>query len=234
MAFAEQARSRLDELASYEERAAALERDRTEALGLLARAEALLGRARRAAGPRLAAVVEEQLRRLAMPKARFEVRLGDDPAAEEVTWLLGANAGEPLLSLAKVASGGELARTMLAVRLVLSQTAGADGRTLVFDEVDAGIGGEAAVAVGQALADLGRGQQVLVVTHLAQVAAFADHQVAVRKEEIEGRTVARVEPLGREARVVEVARMLSGQPDSATGRRHAKELLSLAATAGRS
>lgn len=232
MAFAEQATIRLDELASYEERAAALDRDRAEALAGLARAEAALGRARRAAAPRLAADVEAQLRRLAMPKARFEVRLGDDRAAEQVTWLLGANAGEPLLTLAKVASGGEVARTMLAVRLVLSQTAGADGRTLVFDEVDAGIGGEAAVAVGQALADLGRGQQVLVVTHLAQVAAFADHQVAVRKEEIEGRTVARVEPLGREARVVEVARMLSGQPDSATGRRHAKELLSLAGTAG--
>jgi DNA repair protein RecN (Recombination protein N) len=231
MAFAEQARTRLDELASSEVRAAALDRDRTEALAVLAQAEDSLGRARRAAAPRLAGAVEGQLRRLAMPRAAFEVEVGAGPAGEQVTWLLGANAGEPPLALTKVASGGELARTMLAVRLVLSQAERADGRTLVFDEVDAGIGGEAAVAVGRALADLGRHQQVLVVTHLPQVAAFADHQVAVRKEEVEGRTVARVEALDTEARVVEVTRMLSGQPESLTGRRHAEELLSLAGTA---
>jgi DNA repair protein RecN (Recombination protein N) len=231
MAFAEQARTRLEELASYEERAAALDRERTDAMAALARAEEALGRARRAAAPRLAAAVEGQLHRLAMPRATFEVRVGDDRAGDQVTWLLGANAGEPALALTKVASGGELARTMLAVRLVLSQAESADGRTLVFDEVDAGIGGEAAVAVGRALADLGRYQQVLVVTHLPQVAAFADHQVAVRKEEFDGRTVARVEALGPEARVVEVTRMLSGQPESLTGRRHAEELLSLAGTA---
>ncbi len=242
IAFGRQARARLEELASYEERAAALDGERAGAAAALAVAEAALGERRRAAAPRLAAAVEAQLHRLAMPRARFVVEVGPDRAGEQVTWLLGANAGEPVLALARVASGGELARTMLAARLVLSQAAPdiggvgkgevADGRTLVFDEVDAGIGGEAAVAVGRALADLGRHQQVLVVTHLPQVAAFAASQVAVHKEEIEGRTVARAVVLGHEERVVEVSRMLSGQPDSAAARRHATELLGFAAGGG--
>jgi DNA repair protein RecN (Recombination protein N) len=140
-----------------------------------------------------------------------------------------------VLPLTKVASGGELARTMLAVRLVLGGLAGGDegagARTLVFDEVDAGIGGEAAVAVGRALAELARHHQVLVVTHLPQVAAFAHRQIAVRKHEQDGRTLATVQPLDREARVVELARMLSGRPRSATARQHAEELLAAAGSA---
>ncbi len=121
----------------------------------------------------------------------------------------------------------------------LDQTDGAtDGSTdrgaatLVFDEVDAGVGGEAALAVGQALADLARHHQVLVVTHLPQVAAFADQQIAVYKDEIDGRTVAKVQRLDETARVVELSRMLSGQPDSAAARRHAEELLALAQQGG--
>ncbi|HLY84408.1 MAG TPA: DNA repair protein RecN [Acidimicrobiales bacterium] len=233
IAFADQARARLDELSSYEERAARLDGERRAALAVLAHAEAALGAARRAAAPRLAGAIEGQLRRLAIPRARFHVEVGDDPAGERITWLLSANAGEPALPLTKVASGGELARTMLAARLVLSQANGgrevpADGRTLVFDEVDAGIGGEAAVAVGRALAELSRHHQVLVVTHLPQVAAFADCQIAVKKEERQGRTVARAEALGPDQRVVELSRMLSGQPDSATARLHAEELLAFA------
>ena len=123
---------------------------------------------------------------LAMARARIEVTVAGDGPADDVTFLLGANAGEPALPLAKVASGGELARTMLALRLVLTEAPD----TLVFDEVDAGIGGEAALAVGRSLAELGDRHQVLVVTHLAQVAAFADAQVVVRKETKSGRTVA--------------------------------------------
>jgi DNA repair protein RecN (Recombination protein N) len=129
-----------------------------------------------------------------------------------------------LLPLAKVASGGELARTMLALRLVL--TAGPP--TLVFDEVDAGIGGEAAVAVGRSLAALGVDHQVMVVTHLPQVAAFADAHVRVSKVSGQDRTVAHIEPLDDPARVVELSRMLSGQPDSRTARDHAEELLATA------
>jgi DNA repair protein RecN (Recombination protein N) len=171
-----------------------------------------------------------------MPRARFEVCVGDDRAGEAVTWLLGANPGEPALPLAKVASGGELARTMLALRLVLgSQVDRAEqsgGRTLVFDEVDAGIGGEAAVAVGRALAEVAEHDQVLVVTHLAQVAAFADEQIAITKDEVNGRTVAQARLLGPADRVVELSRMLSGRPDSPTAHRHAEELLAVAGGRG--
>jgi len=168
------------------------------------------------------------LHELALSGARLEVRIGDDPAGSDVEFLLGANPGEPSLPFAKVASGGELARAMLATRLVLS----AAPPTLVFDEVDAGVGGEAALAVGRALSAIGRDHQVLVVTHLAQVAAFADQQVLVSKSESGGRTVARARPVTGEDRVVELSRMLSGHPDSAVARRHAKELLAMAARSG--
>ncbi|MCA1692290.1 MAG: hypothetical protein LC733_08870, partial [Actinobacteria bacterium] len=166
---------------------------------------------------------------------------------DQVTFLLGANRGEATLPVAKAASGGELARTMLALRLALGPSgplsgvagpSGPDGpgaETLVFDEVDAGVGGEAALAVGRALAALaeagcasGGGGQVMVVTHLPQVAAFADHQVAVTKVEREGRTVAEARRLSEKERVVELSRMLSGQPASATARDHAEELLAAA------
>jgi DNA repair protein RecN (Recombination protein N) len=140
---------------------------------------------------------------------------------------LGANPGEPVLPLTKVASGGELARAMLAARLVL--TAGPP--TLVFDEVDAGIGGEAAETVGRALGRLGdeAGRQVLVVTHLAQVAAAAHAHLAVTKSVERGRTVSRVSKLDGPERVRELSRMLSGRPESDAARRHAAELLAEAA-----
>jgi DNA repair protein RecN (Recombination protein N) len=138
-----------------------------------------------------------------------------------VSFLLGANTGEALQPLAKAASGGELARTMLAIRLATADSQG----VMIFDEVDAGVGGAAATTVGAALADLGHHAQVLVVTHLAQVAAQADQQVEVRKSERGGRTRTEVEVLDTDARVVELSRMLSGSPDSASARRHARELL---------
>ncbi len=220
-AYGLEVRSRLDVLESVEERAAALGGQRGEVAAELAAASAALGRARRSAAPGLASAVEIRLRDLAMARARIEVTVGEDDPGDEVTFLLGANPGEPVLPLSKVASGGELARTMLALRLVLT---GAPP-TMVFDEVDAGIGGEAARAVGRALAEVAAGHQVLVVTHLAQVAAFADRQLGVAKTVEDGRTVARVSPLDGSDRVVELARMLSGQPDSAAARRHAEELL---------
>jgi DNA repair protein RecN (Recombination protein N) len=246
--YGESIGTRLAELDSFDHRAGVLESERDQASRDLVAAQEVVGRQRRAAAPRLAAAIEERLRTLAMPKARIEVHVGDDVAGEDVAWYLGANPGEPPLPLAKVASGGELARTILAARLALGSASAADpeqadqagpavpagpGRhagtpTLVFDEVDAGIGGEAALAVGRALADLARHHQVLVVTHLPQVAAFADQQIAVSKEEVAGRTVATAQWLDAGARVVELSRMLSGQPDSATARRHAKELLALA------
>jgi DNA repair protein RecN (Recombination protein N) len=229
LAYAEETSKRLAELQSWEERAARLDATRAAAEADIASAEAAVRRARVKAAPKLAAAVQARLRDLAMPKANVEVVVGDAGAGDDVVFLLGANPGEAALPLAKVASGGELARAMLALRLTLahldsSRTA---GRTLVFDEVDAGVGGEAAVAVGQSLAELARsgGHQVLVVTHLAQVAACADEQIAVAKDVRAGRTLASAVALDDEGRVVELARMLSGQPDDPTARRHAKELL---------
>ncbi len=118
---------------------------------------------------------------------------------------------------------------MLALRLVLTEAPD----TLVFDEVDAGIGGEAALTVGRSLAALGSRHQVLVVTHLPQVAAFADRQIAVSKDEVDGRTVAHAELVEGDARTRELSRMLSGMSDSATARRHARELLDSARAARR-
>ena len=217
--------AQLEELARASDARSELEERRLKAIERLRLAEKRLGAERRAAAPKLASAVETHLHELALPGARLELWIGDDPGGSDVEFLLGANPGEPALPLAKVASGGELARAMLATRLVLS----AAPPTLVFDEVDAGVGGEAALAVGRALAVIGRDHQVLVVTHLAQVAAFADQQVVVSKREEDGRTVARARPVSGEERVVELSRMLSGHPDSAAARRHAKELLALAA-----
>ena len=225
IAFAGETRQRLEELESYEERVAELERRRDAASNAASVAAATIAKARRAAAPRLATAIEGHLRELALPRASIEVVVDGEGPADDVSILFAANAGEPPLPLTKVASGGELARTMLAARLVLSDAP----PTLVFDEVDAGIGGSAAVAVGRSLAALAADHQVLVVTHLPQVAAFADAQVAVDKVERGGRTVASAAMLDDAGRVVELSRMLSGQPESSTARDHAEELLATAA-----
>ena len=229
LAFASDARARLAELESHDARAETLDRERVAALERVAIAAAAVAEARGAASPALAADVETRLRALAMPKASVRVEVDGPPPGDDVRFLLAANPGEAMLPLSKVASGGELARAMLGLRLALmSRAGGNDGRTLVFDEVDAGIGGEAALAVGRALADLGASAQVLVVTHLPQVAAFADHQIAVAKAEAGGRTLSSAEVLDDGARVIELSRMLSGQPESAAARGHAEELLDVA------
>jgi len=224
LAFAEEAAARLAELEQHDRRAAELDAARREAAADVAVAAAVVARQRQAAAAPLAAAVEEHLANLAMPKARVEVGVDGPEPSDDVTLKLAANPGAAPLPLSKVASGGELARTMLALRLVL--TAGPP--TLIFDEVDAGIGGEAAVAVGRSLAALGANQQVLVVTHLPQVAAFAHAHVRVTKETGEDHTVARIEPLDEASRVAELSRMLSGQPGSQTARDHAEELLASA------
>jgi DNA repair protein RecN (Recombination protein N) len=221
MEFHREAADRLAELEGYETRAAALEAERALALADAGAAAKVVAAARRAAAPALAREVQQHLSELAMPKARVEVAVeGDDPA-DDVRFLLGANPGEPTLPLARVASGGELARAMLALRLVLTEAPD----TLVFDEVDAGIGGEAALAVGRSLAALGQRHQILVVTHLAQVAAFADVQIGVTKSEVERRTVAMAHPLDGDDRVRELSRMLSGMARSEAAQRHAHDLL---------
>jgi DNA repair protein RecN (Recombination protein N) len=230
MAFAGEIRSRIEELARFDERVAELEASREAASRDATAAAERLSVVRRAAAPRLAAEVTARLRELAMPAARVEIDVTvtnpTEDGADDVVFLLAANPGEPARPLARAASGGELARAMLAVRVVLAGARSpGDEMTLVFDEVDAGIGGEAGVAVGRALSVLAARQQVLCVTHLAQVAAFADAQVVVAKHSAGRRTVATAEVLDAPARVAELSRMLAGARDSAHARSHAEELI---------
>jgi len=211
-------------LESHGLRVEALDAQRSAAVAAVERHERAVADRRRQAAPELAARVEANLTTLGMTGARLRVTVDGPGPADDVEFLLAANRGSPPLPLAKVASGGELARAMLAARLVLSDAP----PTLVFDEVDAGVGGAAAVAVGRALASLATEHQVLVVTHLPQVAAFADHQVTVTKVERSGATVASAGHVAGVERVAELSRMLSGQPGSDTARGHAEELLETA------
>jgi DNA repair protein RecN (Recombination protein N) len=220
IAYGAEARERLAELEGRDAAAEQLDRERTAVCLDLERAQKAVGDARRAAAPVLADAITERLVELAMPKARMAVSVGSADPGDEVELLLAANPGAPLLPLAKTASGGELARAMLAVRLVL--TSGPP--ILVFDEVDAGIGGEAAIAVGRALASVATDHQVFVVTHLPQVAAHAHHQIAVQKHDDGDTTRSDAAVLDHGARVAELSRMLAGA-DSETARRHATELL---------
>jgi DNA repair protein RecN (Recombination protein N) len=188
---------------------------------------------RRAAGERLAEQVGEELTQLAMPSARLEVRVvvPDEPTpgphgVDEVELLFAANNGAAPRPLSKGASGGELSRLMLALEVVLADRTTVP--TLVFDEVDAGIGGRAAVEVGRRLARLAEGPQVLAVTHLPQVAAFAHHHFHVTKDDDGTVTSSSVVRLEGQQRVDELARMLAGQEDSEAAQAHARELLDLA------
>jgi DNA repair protein RecN (Recombination protein N) len=191
-----------------------------------------LSRLRAEAGERFAADVSAELAALAMPHARISVALTPlaEPGpygADDVELRLASNPGAPALPLHKGASGGELSRVMLAIEVVF---AGADPvPTFVFDEVDAGVGGKAAVEIGRRLAQLARLAQVIVVTHLPQVAAFADNHLVVAKSSDGSITSTSVVRLEHEARVRELSRMLAGLENSEFGQAHAAELLAMAA-----
>ena len=228
MAFHAAAERRLHELEDYERRAAELDRLREIAADAEREAASAIGDLRRSVAPDLAGAVEARLRTLAMPNAAIAVEVGDGPEdrpGDAVKFLLSANPGSAMLPLNRVASGGELARAMLALRLVLSGAGGSGGApTLVFDEIDAGIGGSAGGAVGEALAALGDHHQVLVVTHLPQVAACASRQLVVSKSVRGGATFAEVEVVDGDDRVIEIARMLAGS-DTPAAVEHARDLL---------
>lgn len=237
--FAAGASARLEEIEQHEVLAEAAEARRVDALEAQGRAAAALHDLRVEAAGALAVAAGERLTRLAMPAARLEVQVEarepTEDGADRVTFLLAANAGEPARPLARAASGGELSRAMLAIRVALRPdgVAGTPAPVIVFDEVDAGIGGEAGAAVGRELAALAGGAQVICVTHLAQVAAFADAQVVVAKRAAGGRTRAVAGIVEGEARVVELSRMLAGDGSSEHARRHAEELLGAASGSAR-
>jgi DNA repair protein RecN (Recombination protein N) len=190
-----------------------------------------LSAGRKKAAARLGKEVTQAMQQLAMSGGRFEVALypyppeGSVHGVEQVEFLVAANIGVDPQTLAKVASGGELSRISLAIQVITSKAALVP--TLIFDEVDAGIGGGVAEIVGRQLKSLGRERQVLCVTHLPQVAAQADQQWSVSKSGAEGRVKTMVSVLDRKARIEEVARMLGGTEITATTRKHAAEMLSL-------
>jgi DNA repair protein RecN (Recombination protein N) len=189
--------------------------------------ESLSGKRRQAAAE-LSKRISGEMQHLAMGGARFAIELAalSEPSAhglESVEYLVAANAGTSLRPLAKVASGGELSRISLAMQVVISQVASVP--TLIFDEVDVGIGGRVAEVVGKLLKDLGARYQVLSITHLPQVASCGDAHWQVSKSEHKGRVTSRITPLSTEERVLEVARMLGGLEITDTTRQHAAEML---------
>jgi DNA repair protein RecN (Recombination protein N) len=192
------------------------------------KASASLSKKRRAAAKQLESAVERELKSLAMPHARFaimwtDVTPGRATGIDRPELLISPNPGEELRPIEKIASGGELSRVMLALRSELAVDA--TQKTLVFDEVDAGIGGKAAEMVGQKLKDLSSRYQVLCVTHLAQIAAFGDHQYHIEKVVRDGRSVTRVTMLKGDDRVEELVRMMSGSRITQAAREHVRELL---------
>lgn len=241
------AEHQLQDLGHADERRAAAERELEKALAQYRQAALELSGRRREGAQKMIKLVREELAQVGMEKTRFEIHfetLPDERATafgtDEIEFLISPNPGEELRSLEKTVSGGELSRLMLSLKTVVgrarSENAAGSGRraspTFVFDEVDAGIGGRVAESVGQRLKRLARDAQVLSVTHLAQIACFADHHYFVEKLERGGRTVTSVKylPSGEE-RTAELARMLSGSRITETALKHALTMLRQAAAA---
>lgn len=236
LSFAARCRDELLQAGSPEERERALEAERSSFAARYRAVAGELSRSRRAAAKDLEGKVEEELALLAMEKARFRVRFDPETPPETsdgadwtekglegAEFLLSANPGEELRPLARIASGGELSR----IQLAFNSAASVDepGRTLVFDEVDSGIGGRVAEVVGQKLRGLASRHQILCITHLPQIASLAQSHYLVSKRVSAGRTFAEVTALSGDERVEEVARMLGGATVSDTVRRHAREMV---------
>jgi len=235
LAFLEDVRAKLEGIESAGERKAKLERDLMQASTAYRERAARLTSSRKAAAQKLSKKVETELDSLALENAVFRVEVLEagwsENGADRVEFLISANAGEEPRALDKVASGGELSRIALALKTSLGRAphGNAVQRTLVFDEIDSGIGGGVAEAVGRRLKNLSESNQVLCVTHLAQVAGFADRHYSVEKREVNGRTVAEIEELTGDARTREIGRMLSGQKVTPEALKHAEQLIRLGA-----
>ena len=243
IAHGERAAAEAERLQGVDGERARREADDARLLGSVGAAAAALSSARVDAAATLSAAVGHVLVELGFPAGVFEVALGrrtagsgeaavevdgdavafDAAGIDQVVYRLAPNAGEPFRPLARIASGGELSRVALAIKQVLAEAD--DTPTLVFDEVDTGIGGRSADPVGRSLWTLARRHQVLCVTHLPQIAAHADAQFRISKRERDGRTVTEVERLDREGRIVELAQMLGSGSGAAAGLAAARELL---------
>ncbi|HEY1712237.1 MAG TPA: DNA repair protein RecN [Solirubrobacteraceae bacterium] len=238
LAYAERCRARRDELENADSALETIETDLQQARGTRDAIAGRLGKARRSKAPKLAAAVRTRLAELAMADARFEIELSPRPdgcgprGADAIEMRIAANAGGPLGPLREVASGGELSRVMLALLSVahgISDSAraarGEAGSMLVFDEIDAGIGGHTARAVGEHLRALSAGRQILCITHLPQVAALADRHFTIVKDGSVTPATTTVTALDGDAVVSELVRMLGSGSDDRAANEHARELL---------
>jgi DNA repair protein RecN (Recombination protein N) len=224
--FGETAAARLKKIESRGEELERLQKEMESARGLLVETGGKLGKKREAAAPKLAKDVKSQLIDLGFKKSEFEIGLTALPrpsssGLENIEFIFAPNPGEPLKPLKAIASSGEISRVMLAVKTSLA--AQDTIPLLVFDEIDANVGGEIAHAVGKKMKSLGKRHQVLCITHLPQVAAVADAQFVVTKELRDGRTISQITGVKGKARLEEIARMLGGKSESALA--HAKTLL---------
>ncbi len=235
IAYGEDVTRKLNEVENREETMAALKKQFAASAESYLSAARALSKKRYAAAKELQKMVEAEINQLAM-KAQFRIEVfgSDDPenwsltGFDGVTYLITTNPGEPLKPVEQIASGGELSRVMLALKATVEagkKAKAAIQRTLVFDEIDTGIGGRAAEAVGKKLKGLAKSNQVLCITHLPQIASFADHHYAIEKREAAGRTKTSVRLLKQEERTEEIARMLSGAKLTETSRQHAEQLL---------
>jgi DNA repair protein RecN (Recombination protein N) len=233
LAFLEQVRRDLAQVENSSTRRDALSKETGKLAKAYESAAAQLTAARKEAARQLAKRVETELASLAMEKTRVQIRV--EPAdwtengADAVEFLISPNVGEEPKPLEKIASGGELSRVALALKTCTSKPSKSIPRTLVFDEVDAGVGGSAAESVGRRLKKLSANSQVICVTHLAQIAGFADHHYSVEKHAEKGRTIASIEELSESQRTKEIGRMLSGERVTPEALRHAEQLIKQAA-----
>jgi DNA repair protein RecN (Recombination protein N) len=235
IAYEEDVARKLDELENREDLVRDLKKQLAAAETVFLTGAQAVSKKRYSAARELQKLVEAEINQLAM-KAQFKIEVsGSDETAnwtaygfDKVTYLISPNPGEPLKPVELIASGGELSRVMLALKATIEagkKSKGGTQRTLVFDEIDTGIGGRAAEAVGKKLKALARANQVLCITHLPQIASFADHHYLIEKKEAAGRTKTSVRVLTTAEQTEEIARMLSGATLTETSRQHAEQLL---------
>jgi DNA repair protein RecN (Recombination protein N) len=232
LSYLEKAKMRLEELRHADERAGTIRTELEERISLYEQESLILRKSRMSAIPRFEKDVMRHLSDLAMEKAKFSVQMEPHPrirtrsGTDRVTFLISPNPGEDLKSLAKIASGGEMSRLMLAVKSCVIGPR--NHATAIFDEVDSGIGGRVAEFVGRKLKRLSSEQQIICITHLPQIAIYADLHATVRKRTLKNRTEVSVTQLDGESRIEELARMLGGEEITEVTRKHARELLAQA------
>jgi DNA repair protein RecN (Recombination protein N) len=235
IAYGEDVARKLNELENREDLVRDLKKQLTAAAATYLAAAQTVSKRRYSAARELQKMVEAEINQLAM-KAQFRIEVSgaDEPANwtaagfDGVAYMISPNPGEPLKPVEQIASGGELSRVMLALKATIDagkKSKSGTQRTLVFDEIDTGIGGRAAEAVGKKLKSLARANQVLCITHLPQIASFADHHYLIEKREAAGRTKTFVRALTPAEQTEEIARMLSGATLTETSRQHAEQLL---------